>query len=121
MNSFHTKRIRRFLALALAGSAAFVATTGAAQAGRSRCCSRTRRTSSSSRTAARCSTCPTRPRRASRSSPYFDVTGFKNDDFTFIKVGGSFPANTYVIEAGKNAFGQPLYVIPQEGGAWARR
>ena len=32
MNPLHIKRIRRFLALALAGSAAFVATTGAAQA-----------------------------------------------------------------------------------------
>ena len=26
-----------------------------------------------------------------------------------------FGPNTYVIEAGKNVFGQPLYVIPQQG------
>ncbi|MDA0174212.1 RICIN domain-containing protein [Solirubrobacter taibaiensis] len=115
MNSFHTKRIRRFLALALAGSAAFVASTSAAQAqvpvlqpnkpykikfGHS----------------GQILNVPNASNKEGEGLvTYFDIPGFKNDDFTFIKVGGSFPANTYVIEAGKNAFGLPLYVVPKKG------
>ena len=120
MNSFHTKRIRTLLTLALAGAAAF-AGAGAAQAA-----------------------VPVLPPNtpfklkfahsgqvlnvpnASNANDvplvqYFDVNGFKNDDFTFIKINSSAPgfgpANTYVIEAGKTAFGQPLYVVPQQGRA----
>lgn len=44
---------------------------------------------------------------------YFDVNGFSNDNFTFIKVGGpAFGPNSYVIQAGKAASGLALYVMP---------
>ena len=85
--------------------------------GRSRCCSRTRRTRSSSGTAARCSTCPTRPRsrRARRSSPTSTSPASRTTTSRSSRSAARSRPNTYVIEAGKNVFGQPLYVVPQKG------
>jgi len=115
MNSFHIKRIRRFLALALAGSAAFVATTGAAQAQVPVLQPNTPYKLKFAHSGQVLNVPNASKVEGQPLVTYFDVNGFKNDDFTFIKVGGSFPANTYVIEAGKNVFGKPLYVIPDQG------
>lgn len=115
MNILNTKRIRRFLAMALAGSAAFVATTGAAQAQVPVLQPNTPYKLKFAHSGQVLNV----PNASNAENlplvTYFDVNGFKNDDFKFIKIGGSFPANSYVIEAGKNVFGKPLYVIPQIG------
>ena len=97
MNSFHIKRIRRFLALALAGSAAFVATTGAAQAQVPVLQPNTPYKLKFAHSGQVLNVPNASKVEGQPLVTYFDVNGFKNDDFTFIKVGGSFPANTYVI------------------------
>jgi hypothetical protein len=115
MNLINTKRIRRFLALALAGSAAFVATTGAAQAQVPVLQPNTPYKLKFAHSGQILNVPNASNAEDLPLVTYFDIPGFKNDDFTFIKVGGSFPANTYVIQAGKNAFGLQLYVVPRAG------
>ena len=118
MNSFHTKRIRTLLTLALAGAAAFAGTAGAAQAAVPVL---PPNTPFKLRFAHSGQVLNVPNASKAKDVPlvqYFDVNGFKNDDFTFIKINSNAPGfgpNSYVIEAGKTAFGQQLYVMPRKG------
>ena len=102
MNSFHTKRIRTLLTLALAGAAAFAGTAGAAQAAVPVLPPNTPFKLKFAHSGQVLNVPNASKAKDVPLVQYPDVNGFKNDDFTFIKINSNAPGfgpNSYVIDS----------------------